>query len=108
PRPESTILFVGYQAVGTLGRQIVDGADEVRIHGEVHPVRARVERINGFSAHADQADLMRWLGTLENPPRRLFLTHGEPEVSGHLAGKVASERGWDVVVPEYRQSFELT
>ena len=107
PRPQSTILFVGYQAVSTLGRQIVDGADEVRIHGEMYPVRARVAQIHGFSAHADQADLERWVGSLEAAPRRVFVTHGEEKVSDFFAQKLATEKGWDTVVPDYKGSYEL-
>jgi len=107
PRPESTVLFVGYQAVGTLGRQIIDGADEVRIHGEMHPVRCRIAQIHGFSAHADRQDLERWVGSLEAAPRRVFVTHGEEKVSDFFARKLSSEKGWDVVVPGYREAFEL-
>ncbi|HEX29918.1 TPA: MBL fold metallo-hydrolase, partial [Candidatus Poribacteria bacterium] len=84
-RPESTILFVGYQAVGTLGRQIVDGAREVRILGRIHPVRARIVQINGFSGHADRDELFRWLSGLKGKPRHLFVTHGEPESAHSFA-----------------------
>ena len=107
PRHESTVLFVGYQAVSTLGRQIVDGADEVRIHGETHPVRARIAQIHGFSAHADQQDLERWVGSLEAAPRRVFVTHGEEKVSDLFADKLSSDKGWDTVVPGYTEAFEL-
>jgi metallo-beta-lactamase family protein len=106
-RPESTILFVGFQARGTLGRRIVDGEAEVRIHGRFHPVNARIEQLNGMSAHADQTDLMRWLGHLGSPPRRLFLTHGEPQASDALAELVRSRLGWNVEVPEYGTSVVL-
>ena len=80
-RPESTILFVGYQARETLGRQILEGAPEVRIHGQTFPVRARVTKINGFSAHADRKGLVRWLDGFKTPPRRLFVTHGDADVA---------------------------
>jgi metallo-beta-lactamase family protein len=73
-RPESTILFVGYQARGTLGRRILEGQPEVRIHGRPYRVKARVEQIQGFSGHADRSALMRWLGYFQTPPERLFLT----------------------------------
>lgn len=106
-RPESTILFVGYQAAGTLGRQIVDGAKEVRILGQSYRVRARVEMLTGFSAHADSQSLLDWLSHFRQPPRRVFITHGEPEAARHLAG-LLEERGWPVAVPDYREQFSLS
>jgi metallo-beta-lactamase family protein len=106
-RTESTILFVGYQAAGTLGREIVGGAKKVRILGQHYPVRARVVQINGFSAHADRDGLLRWLSSLRKPPRRLFVTHGESSVSQHFAGLVRDKTGWEVVVPEYQGEFLL-
>jgi metallo-beta-lactamase family protein len=78
PRPECDLVFTGYQAQGTLGRALVDGRDEVRIHGSVVPVKARVHTLGGFSAHGDQADLLRWYsGVAGQPP--VWLVHGEPE-----------------------------
>src|SRR5512137_989286 len=75
PRKESTVLFVGYQAAGTLGREILDGAKRVRVLGEPVPVRARVARISGFSAHADRDELLRWASALKHPPRGAFVVH---------------------------------
>ena len=106
-REESTILFAGYQAVGTLGREIVDGAKKVRILGQYYPVRARVVQMNGFSAHADRDELLKWLASLRRPPRRLFVTHGEPSISQHFASLVRGKTGWEVVVPEYQGEFLL-
>jgi metallo-beta-lactamase family protein len=106
-RKASTILFVGYQAAGTLGREIVGGAKKVRILGQHYPVRARVVQINGFSAHADRDGLLRWLSSLRKPPRRLFVTHGESSASQHFAGLVRDKKGWEVVVPEYQGEFLL-
>jgi metallo-beta-lactamase family protein len=106
-RMESTILFVGYQAAGTLGREIVGGAKKVRILGQHYPVRARVVQINGFSAHADRDGLLRWLSSLREPPRRLFVTHGESSVSQHFAALVRDKTGWEVAVPEYQGEFLL-
>ena len=100
-RPESTILFVGYQAVGTLGRQIVDGAREVRILGRIHPVRARIVQINGFSGHADRDELFKWLSGLKGTPRHLFVTHGEPESAHSFAQFVRERKGWKVSVPKF-------
>lgn len=107
-RPAATILFTGYQAVGTLGRQIVDGEREVRILGQSYPVNAKVVQFRGLSAHADHDALLRWLGHFKKPPRRLFLTHGEEHAALSLAKELHRERGMDVLVPEYRQSVELT
>ena len=106
-RPESTILFVGYQAVGTLGRQIVDGNKEVRILGRQHPVKARIARISGFSAHADQSELFRWLSGLKKPPRHLFVTHGEPEVAEKFGNFLKEKMGWEISVPGYRTEVQL-
>jgi metallo-beta-lactamase family protein len=106
-RPESTILFVGYQANGTLGRQIVDGSNEVRIHGRNLMVRARIAQIHGFSGHADRAGLLAWLGAFQKPPRQLFLTHGEAEQALALATQIGNDKGWNVMVPEYQETVEL-
>ena len=106
-RPESTVLFVGYQAAGTLGRQIVDGAEEVRILGHRHRVRARVAQIHGFSAHADRDELLRWLSSLQEPPHQVFVVHGESEAAGHFAVFVREKTGWKVSVPQYRDEAVL-
>lgn len=106
-RPESTILFAGYQSQGTLGRQILDGSREVRIHGRSLLVRARIAQIEGVSGHADHAGLLRWLSYLQVSPRRLFLTHGEEESSLSLAREIAQQKEWSVTVPEYKQAVHL-
>jgi metallo-beta-lactamase family protein len=106
-RPECTVLFVGHQGRGTLGRQILDGDAHVRIHGQTYRVKAQVTRIEGFSAHADQAGLLRWLAGFRSAPRRLFLTHGEEEVSLHLAEHVRAALGWSVTVPHYLEEIAL-
>jgi metallo-beta-lactamase family protein len=100
-RPESTIMFVGYQATGTLGRNIVDGSPEVRILGANYPVKARVVQIQGFSAHADKEELLHWLNSLSKPPRKLFIVHGEAESAKHFAQFVHERTGWEVAVPAY-------
>ncbi|MBM3211129.1 MBL fold metallo-hydrolase [Candidatus Poribacteria bacterium] len=107
-RPESTILFVGYQAEGTLGRQIVDGNEEVRIFGQMHPVRARIEQIQGFSAHGDKEELIKWLSGLENRPSHVFVTHGESEVSNKFAEIIRENKNWDVSVPNYMDEAILS
>ena len=106
-RHESTILFPGYQATGTLGRQIVDGAKEVRILGQKYPVKARIAQINGFSAHADRDELFRWLSGLKRPPLHLFVTHGEPEVAQYFADFVKERTGWEISVPKYQDEVIL-
>ena len=106
-RKESTILFVGYQAAGTLGRELLGGAKEVRILGQVRRRRAGIRRINGFSAHADQNGLMRWLGALRRPPRKLFLTHGETEAIDVLAARIRRELQHQPHVPEYGEEVTL-
>ncbi len=107
PRPGATILFVGYQAKETLGRQILEGASEVRIHGRTIPVRARIKKINGFSAHADRDGLEHWLNGFERPPRELFLCHGDEDVIERFAAALRAERQWTVSVPGYREGREL-
>ncbi len=106
-RRESTVLFVGYQAEGTLGREILSGARTVRIHGQNRRVRARVRRIGGFSAHADRAELERWLAPQNRPPRRLFVTHGEPQAAAALAAALGARAGWRVSIPDYGERVEL-
>jgi metallo-beta-lactamase family protein len=106
-RPESTILFVGYQARGTLGRQIVDGSKDVRILGQYYPVRARIVQLSGFSAHADRDELMRWLSAFEKPPRQLFVTHGEPEVADNFCEYISQKMAWPVSSPEYQSQVLL-
>jgi len=106
-RPECTLLFVGYQARGTLGRQILDGQPEVRIHGRMHRVMARREQIHGFSSHADRTALLRWLGFFNKAPKHLFLTHGDEEAALSLRDRVRRELDWLVSVPKHQQVVRL-
>jgi len=106
-KPESTILFVGYQARGTLGRLIVEGTPEVRILGQNFPVRARIEQVSGFSAHADRDQLLKWISGLKKPPRHIFITHGESDVSLGFAGLIREKTGWNVSVPEFKDEVTL-
>ncbi len=106
-RPESTILFVGYQATGTLGRQIVDGAKSVRIHGQSRPVRARIARIQGFSAHADRDELLRWFSALSVSPRHIFITHGEDEAAEKFQKFIKEKTGFEASVPAYQTTVNL-
>jgi metallo-beta-lactamase family protein len=107
PDPRSTVLLVGYQAIGTRGRALEEGARSVRIFGADVPVRAHVETVPRLSAHADADGLLRWLRTASRPPRRLFVVHGEPGPAAALAGRVTGELGWKVSVPAYRDRISL-
>jgi metallo-beta-lactamase family protein len=106
-REEATVLFVGYQSHGTLGREIVNGTSPVRIHGKMYEVKAHIERIDGMSAHADRNGLLRWLGTFESTPQQIFLTHGEEEGALTLAKTIKQECNMPAHVPEYGESIDL-
>ena len=106
-RAESSILFVGYQAAGTLGRQIADGTAQVRILGETLPVKARVFRIEGFSAHADRDELLRWASSQKRPPRGAFVIHGEPQVAAHFRETLERKMGWTAMVPSPGEAVVL-
>ncbi|HXH71092.1 MAG TPA: MBL fold metallo-hydrolase [Pyrinomonadaceae bacterium] len=107
PDPNATIVFVGYQAAGTTGRRIQDGEREVRIMKNWIPVNCRVEKVEGFSAHADWKAVLRWLEGLKVTPKMVFTTHGEPEAALAMAGHIRERFGWNVVVPYYEQAIEL-
>jgi len=108
PDPETTLVFVGYQAAGTLGRRIQNGEPEVKVLGQWIPVRCRIAKIGGFSAHADWSEVLRWLeGMQTTAPRRTFLTHGEPEAANAMAGHIKEKFGWETEVPQYGDRFEL-
>ncbi|MCU1266688.1 MAG: Metallo-beta-lactamase family protein RNA-specific [Acidobacteria bacterium] len=107
PNPEATLVFVGYQAAGTLGRRIQDGQSEVKILGQWIPVRCRLEKIGGFSAHADWQEILHWLEGMPSAPRRTFLTHGEPAPANAMAEHIRERFGWTVEVPQYGEHFEL-
>jgi metallo-beta-lactamase family protein len=104
---KNTILFVGYQAVGTLGRIILEGKEEIRIHGQLWPVHAKIERIEGFSGHADRNELSRWLDGIGSAPKKVFVIHGEPDAAHAFAEKVSSEKSWPVHVPAYDEEVVL-
>lgn len=107
PDPRTTVLLVGYQALGTRGRRLQEGASSVRIFGEDVPVRARVETVHGLSGHADADGLMRWLRTAERPPRRVFVVHGDPEPAAAVAARIGRELDWEAVVPRYRDRVAI-
>jgi metallo-beta-lactamase family protein len=101
PEPRHTVLFVGYQAAGTRGRSLVDGEDEVKIHGTMVPVRAQIDKIDSMSAHADRSEVLRWLGHFERPPRVTYLVHGEPEPMAALESAISESLGWHVHKPQH-------
>lgn len=106
-RPESTIVFVGFQARDTLGRHLIEGAKEVRIHGRTHRVEAEIAQVPGLSGHADRQGLLKWLEHFERPPRKIFLTHGEAEAADALMQTIESKFGFDVLVPEFNTIVEF-
>ncbi|MBP3596608.1 MAG: MBL fold metallo-hydrolase [Clostridia bacterium] len=107
-REDSTILFVGYQAIGTLGRSIIDGAEKVKIFGEEIAVKAKIEYIEGFSGHADQEWLLNFIYSFTNPPKHVFLVHGEEEAQLELKEKIESTSETDVIIPYFGETYELT
>jgi metallo-beta-lactamase family protein len=107
PNRENLVVLSGYQAAGTRGRKLAEGAKYVRMYGGDVPVRAQLTQIGGLSAHADADDLVRWVGTAATPPRSVFLVHGEPDSSSALSARLNQE-GLHTIIPELNQRFELT
>lgn len=107
PDPRNMVLFIGFQAPGTRGRQIKDGAKEVKIFGQIIPVRAQVAALEQFSDHADTSELLQWLRTFKKQPAVTHLVHGEPEASSMLGEAIASDLGWKVDIAEYMQKVQI-
>jgi metallo-beta-lactamase family protein len=107
PDHRNTILLAGYQAAGTRGAALAAGAREVKIHGEHVTVRAEVVTLGSLSAHADRGELLRWVGKLPRPPKRVFVTHGEPVAADSLRQAIEESHGWPCTVPEHLQAVEL-
>jgi metallo-beta-lactamase family protein len=99
PDPRNAVVLVGFQAAGTRGRSLLDGARELKMHGRYVPVRAEVAMIDGFSVHADAGELLAWLASAPCAPEVVYVVHGEPEASRALADRVRTELGWSAVVP---------
>ncbi len=107
PRANDTVLFVGYQSEGTRGRKILEGEPIVKIFGEEVHIKCNVTHINGLSAHADRAELLKWLKNFKESPKNTFIVHGEPEVSRAFQETIQREFNWNVTVPEYMEAYDL-
>ena len=108
PNADTTVLFAGYQAEGTRGRSLQDGAKEIKLLGEVVPVRAKIKVFDGFSAHADQSEILRWLGTFKKAPQMTYIVHGEPPAAAALADVIRAQLKWKVEVARHQQKVALT
>jgi metallo-beta-lactamase family protein len=105
----NSVVFVGFQAAGTRGRSLSEGARQVRIFGEDYPVRAQVHVIDSFSAHGDYSEILRWLQGFKRAPRRTFLVHGEPRAIDAMKDHIISTyKAWQIEIPSYRQMFDLS
>jgi len=107
-RADTTVLFTGYQAEATLGRELMEGAKSALIFGQKIPVAAKILTLTNFSAHSDQREIMDWLKQLPKPPKRIFLTHGEDGPRTVLKGVIEKELGWNVVLPKLNDTVDLT
>jgi metallo-beta-lactamase family protein len=107
PDPRTTVLLVGFQAAGTRGRSLQDGAKTLKMFGEEVPVLARVETVHGLSAHADQAEILRWLGGFTRAPRTTYLVHGEPEAARAMAQAITTRYGWPVRIPQDGEQVDI-
>jgi metallo-beta-lactamase family protein len=107
PEARHTVLFCGYQAAGTRGRLLLEGAKTTRIHGREVSVAARIESVDSMSAHADANEIMRWLGGFHTAPRLTCLVHGEPEPMDGLKARIERELGWTVRTPLHQERIEI-
>lgn len=107
-REETTVLLAGFQAEGTRGRQLLDGAEEIKFYGKYYPVKARIDMLEGLSAHADQSELLDWVSNIGHKPDHLFLVHGEPQSLDMMRVKLKDTYGWDAHIPELYEIMDLT
>ena len=107
PDPRNMIVLPGFQAAGTRGAALAAGAEAIKIHGEYVPVRAEVVKMDNLSAHADYVEILQWLRGFTKPPKRTFVTHGEPAAADELRRRIEEELGWAVSVPDYQEKVEL-
>ncbi len=107
PYERNTVLFVGYQAAGTRGRQLIEGAHHIKMYGQHVPVRARIAKVNGMSSHADADEIIKWLRTFPRAPKMTYLVHGEPVAQNALQARIQTELSWSVEIPNHGQTVEL-
>jgi metallo-beta-lactamase family protein len=107
PDERAAVLLVGFQAAGTRGRALLEGADELKLLGQYVPVRAKITQVEGLSAHADQHEMIAWLRASDLAPKQVFVTHGEPAAADALRRRIREAFGWNVTDPDYGQVFEL-
>lgn len=107
PKPNNTILFVGFQAAGTRGSAMIDGAESIKIHGEYIPVRANVAFVSNMSAHGDFEEIIAWLGGFDSAPKTTFITHGEPVAADAMRLHIEEQLHWKTIVPDYLESYSL-
>ena len=106
-RTDDTILFIGYQAEGTRGRRILEGEETVKLFGLEIPVKCHIEKLEGFSAHADQVELLDWIENFQDSPKNVFVVHGEEKTALEFASLIDQKYNWNVTVPSYHETFEL-
>jgi metallo-beta-lactamase family protein len=107
PDPKTTVLFVGFQAEGTRGRALLEGAKTLRMHGRDVPVAARIEILDSMSAHADREEIMRWLSGFEAPPATTYLVHGEPSALQALQARIDADLKWKTHIARHEERVEL-
>jgi metallo-beta-lactamase family protein len=107
PDARNTVLFAGFQAIGTRGRRLVDGEQTVKIHGQIIPVKAKIAKIDSMSAHADSKEILHWLRGFQAPPKMTFLVHGEPDAMQALKATITSELGWNTHAPAWKETVDL-
>ena len=105
--PKNTVLLVGFQAPGTRGNLLREGAREIKIHGKYFGVNAEIRELSGLSAHADQREIIHWLKNFKNKPEKTFLVHGEPQSLDALRVKIKDEFGWNVIIPRQEEKINL-
>ena len=108
PDSRNTILFAGFQAGGTRGAAMLEGADSIKIHGQYVPVRAKVAHIDNLSAHADREELVGWMSGFESPPKMTYITHGEPDAANGLKTRIQDQLKWQCHIPQYCETINLS
>ncbi len=107
PQAKPSVVLAGFQVGGSCGAKLLAGEREVKSHGEMVPVRAEIEQLQGFSGHADRGELLAWLRQLKQPPQQTFVVHGEPDAADTLRASIQNDLGWRVRVPAYNECAEI-